>query len=111
MLCHGCHQVQGQPVGVRHVAGDEVDAAVHDAGDETDIARKSVKLGNYQSGAVEAACRKRGGKLRPVVSLAALHFHKLRNQLVSAACKVSLHGGTLGLKTETTSALPRGADP
>jgi hypothetical protein len=40
VLRHGGEDVDGELVGVRVVAGDEIDASVHERGEEGDVARE-----------------------------------------------------------------------
>jgi hypothetical protein len=40
---------------VLEVYGHEVDVALHQLGDESDVARQPVELGDHQGGAVQAA--------------------------------------------------------
>jgi hypothetical protein len=42
--------LQGHLVRVRHVSGDEFDPAIHERGDEGDIAGEPVELGNDELG-------------------------------------------------------------
>ncbi len=51
VLGDGSHDVQREPVGLRHVAAEEVHAAFEQAGDEGDVARQPVELGDEQRGA------------------------------------------------------------
>jgi hypothetical protein len=51
--------VTGELVGVRVVAGDEIDPLVHDRGEEGDVAREPVQLSDYQLGALALALRQR----------------------------------------------------
>ena len=37
MLGHGRQDVQGEPAGLRHIDGDEIDAVLHEIGNERDI--------------------------------------------------------------------------
>ena len=52
----------GQAVGLGEVDGYEVDTALHQLGDERDVARQPVELGDHQGGAVQAAQAKRPGR-------------------------------------------------
>ena len=51
--------VTGELVGVRVVAGDEIDASVHERGEEGDVAREPVQLSDDQLGALALALRQR----------------------------------------------------
>ena len=52
VLGDGGEDVDGEPVGVRVVGGDELDVAVHQGGDEGEIAGQAVEFGNDQLGLV-----------------------------------------------------------
>jgi hypothetical protein len=43
--------VDGEPVDARHIDGDKFHVAVHQAGNEMDVAGEPVKLGDDQHGA------------------------------------------------------------
>jgi hypothetical protein len=43
VLGDGGQNVDGQPVGLGHIASDEVRAALHQVGDESDVAGQPVK--------------------------------------------------------------------
>ena len=51
MLGDGGQNVDGQPVGLGHIASDEVRAALHQICDKSDVAGQSVKTGNQQGSA------------------------------------------------------------
>jgi hypothetical protein len=55
--------VYGKPVGLRQVDGHEVDAAVHEPGDERDVAGQPIELGDDQGGVVDPASREGLGEL------------------------------------------------
>ena len=104
MLRHGRQNVNGQLVGVRHVAGHKFNARVHQPGDEMHVARQPVELGDHELGLVLLAGRKRGGELRAVVAtLAAFDLDVLSGELPGAAVEVVAHG--LALCVESQSAL------
>jgi hypothetical protein len=63
--------VDREPVGVRVVAGHEVDAALHQAGEEVDVAGEPVELGDDEGGAGALGV---GGGAGQLGSLAALDF-------------------------------------
>ena len=46
VLCDRSKNVQSQSVCVRIVAGDELDARVHQSGQKLDVARQSIELGD-----------------------------------------------------------------
>jgi hypothetical protein len=62
---------------VRHVAGDELDAGVHQAGDEMHIARQPIELRDDKLRPLLFAGCERSGELRTVVVLAALDLDEL----------------------------------
>jgi len=47
--------VDGEPIGARVVGGDELDVAVHQRGDEGEVAGQSVQLGDDELALVLAA--------------------------------------------------------
>jgi hypothetical protein len=55
LLGHGGQNVNGEAGGLRHVAGDEIRAVLHQSGDERDIAGEPVEAGNQEHGAAFAA--------------------------------------------------------
>jgi hypothetical protein len=73
-----CRQdVDGQLVGMRLIDRDKLDLAVHQRGDERNVAREAVKLGDDQLGLVPAAGGDRPLQLGPLCALAALDLGKL----------------------------------
>ena len=80
MLGNGRQNVDGQFV-ERH-------AALHDRGDERDIAGQAVKLRDDQRGALPPAGFQGLFQLRPIRPLAGLDFGVFRDQLPAAAVKV-----------------------
>lgn len=86
--------VDGEPVGARHIHCNEFHVAVHQAGNEMDVAGKPVKLGDDQNRAAFPALCKRRMELGPVLLASALHFDELRGKLV-LACHEAGHGFTL----------------
>jgi hypothetical protein len=66
VLGDGGQNVDGQPVGLGHIAGDEIRAALHQVGDKSDVAGQPIKAGNQQGSAALAALLKGGKQLRPV---------------------------------------------
>lgn len=53
----------------------------------------------------------RGGKLRPISALAALHLLELRHHLAAGLADVRRYGLTLRLEAKSGSALAIGRDP
>jgi hypothetical protein len=68
----GGQDVDGQAIGLGEVDGHELDAALHQLRDESNVARQPVELGNHQGGAVQAAQAERPVQFGPVVPLTAL---------------------------------------
>src|SRR3954468_9613817 len=83
----------------------------HQLGDEGDVARQPVELGDHQSGAVQAAQAERPIQLGPVGAPAALDLGHLVGQAPAPAVEVALNRLPLGLQPETGAALTVGADP
>lgn len=83
-----------QPVGLGHIAGNEIRAALHQIGDEGDVTGQPVKAGNQQGSAALSALLKGGKQLRPVrVSASALDLGELGHELAA----VDLAGNGLAL--------------
>jgi hypothetical protein len=79
VLRHGGENVDGELVGVRVVAGDEIDASVHERGEEGDVAREPVQLSDDQLGALAFALRQRLRQLGAGgMPAAALNFGRTR---------------------------------
>ena len=109
VLGHGRQDVQGQPVGGRHVDCDKLDAALHQAGDERDVAGQPVELGDHQDGALPAAQLQRSAQLRPVGAPAALDLDQLGDQLATAL-DIAGHRSALGLEPQAALTLLLGRD-
>ena len=58
--------MDGQSIGLRKVRGDELQAALHQLGDETDVAAKAIKPGDHQSGAMDSTGPQRFVQLRAI---------------------------------------------
>ena len=97
----GGQDVDGQAVGLGEVDGHEVDAALHQLGDEGDVAGQPVELGDHQGGAVQAAQAERPVQLGPVVALAALDLGHLGGQRPAPAVEVGLDRFPLRLQPKT----------
>ncbi len=84
MLRYGGKDVNGEPGSLRHVAGDEVRPALHEVGNESDVAGQTIKAGNEEQSTAFAAVGQRGQKLRPVaVPASALDLRILGHQLAA----------------------------
>ena len=77
MLCHGREDVHGQLVGVRVIDGHKFNAAVHQRGDECQIAGQPIEFGDDQFGLVPLASGERRGELRAIRPLAAFDLGEL----------------------------------
>jgi len=84
VLGDGGQDMQREPVGLRHVAAEQVDAAFQQAGDEGDVARQPVELGDEQRGVGLLGMVEGLLQFRPVGALAALDLDVLRQQPASA---------------------------
>jgi hypothetical protein len=94
---------------MRHVHSDEFNIAVHQVGNERDIAREAVEPGNDKHGPALPAFYQRHQQLRPIsMLLAALYLDKLRDDL-SAVLDISTNGFALRVHTEASDALLVGA--
>ena len=97
VLGDGRQDVNGQPVGLGHVTGDEIDAALHQVGDEGHVAGQPIQAGDQQNGAALTALVERSEELRPVrVSASTLDLGKLGGQLAA----VHLAGDGLALRVK-----------
>jgi hypothetical protein len=85
MLGHSGENVQRQSRGVGIVASHELDVAVHHRRNEGDIPAQAVQLGDDQLAATLAADRQGFRQLRSIVTLAALNFDVLGDQLAADA--------------------------
>jgi hypothetical protein len=70
MLSHRGQDMDREPVRHRHVGRDELDAALHEAGHEMDIAGQAIELGNEQGSFVlPAGLQRRPSCGRPARAL------------------------------------------
>ena len=109
VLGDGRQDVNGQPVGLGHVAGHEIDAALHQVCDEGHVAGQTVQTGDQKHGTALAALFQGGEELRPVrVPASALDLGEFGGQLTA----VDLAGDSLALRVEAeaASALAVGGD-
>jgi hypothetical protein len=84
--------VTGELVGVRVVAGDEIDPLVHDRGEEGDVAREPVQLSDDQLGALALALRSAFARSGRAACLPFSTSVELADQLPGAAVEVVAHG-------------------
>src|SRR6516162_3034361 len=89
----------------------EIDLALHQAGDEMDIAREPVELGDDQLGAVLLAGSYCLGQLGAIGTLAALHLGELGHEPPLAAVEIVLDGLALRIDAVAGDALLLGRDP
>ena len=108
MFCHGCQNMERQPIGLGHVDGHEFDAAFHEVRDKGNRASKTVQLGDYQDRPLLPAEGERCGELRPVVLSTTFHFHELAKQISTG--RIDRHGRLLRLETKAALPLPFGRD-
>jgi hypothetical protein len=69
-----------QLIGVRHIGGHELNSALHQRGNESQIAGQAVKLGNDKLGLQLLTGCERSVELRAIGMLAALDLGELLNQ-------------------------------
>ena len=102
---HCGQYVDGEPVGARHVHGNEFNIiAVHQAKNEMDVAGKPVTFGDYKDGTALPALSQGGMDLGPVILAPAFHFDELRGQ-VALACHEAGHSLALRIHAEPFQAL------
>jgi hypothetical protein len=75
MLRNGGEDVNREPVRLREVHGYEVHPALHQVGDEGDVAGQPIELGDHQRGVVQPAQRERLRELGPVRSSQPLNIN------------------------------------
>jgi hypothetical protein len=105
VLGHRRHDVDGEPVGLREVDRHELGSALHQRGDEVDVAGEPIELGDHQHRLVQAAQAQRLGELGPVVALAALDLGD-----DPAARDEAAHRLLLGFEPEAGATLALGRD-
>ena len=77
MLGNGRENMQRQAGRMRVVNGDELDTGIHQRGNEGQISREAIQLGDDQPRLALAAESQRTLKLRAVIALAGLDFREL----------------------------------
>jgi hypothetical protein len=85
VLGDGGEDLDRQPRRMRVVAGDKIDPTLHQAGDEMDVARQPVELGNDQGRLASSASRQRAGDPRPVVPLATFDLGEVGDDITPPA--------------------------
>jgi hypothetical protein len=104
MLGHCREDVNCEPVRAQHIHGDRFNIAVHQAGNEMDVAGEPVKLGDDQRGAALPSLCEGRKELRPVILAPALHFHERGGQL-ALACHEACNGFALCIHAKPLDAL------
>ena len=110
VLGHGGEDVDGEPVGLRHVHGDKFHAGLHQPADKMDVARQPVELGDQQRGFMFPAGIERGGELWAVVLPAALDLGKALDYEFPVAAQGDTDGLLLGFQSKAAAALAGGRD-
>src|SRR5262249_27531314 len=77
VLRYSRKDVNGELVGVRIVDRDELHARVHQRGDESQVARQAIELGDPQFGFLPLADRQSLLEFGPLVALSALNLGEL----------------------------------
>lgn len=109
MLGNNGKYVNGKARGLRHIAADEVDGALHQVGNERHITRQPIKAGNGKYGAAATAFFLRRGQMRPIGDApAALGVRELRHQV--AVGREPGDGLPLGVEFEPTCTLAVGGN-
>lgn len=85
--------MQGEAACVRHIARDEINAAIHQAGNEMHVPCQPVELGDYEP-CFQVAAPGEAAAMWAVVALDALDFGKLGGELAASGNKFE-DGGAL----------------
>ena len=97
---------------MRVIDRDELDVRVHHGGDEGDVTRQAVELGDTEaSTAATSACRQRLLQLRTVIALAGLDLGVFGDQRAADTGQVALYGFPLCFEAESRSTLFIGRNP
>ena len=103
--------MHGEPVCLRKVDRDEIDARLHQGRDKVNVASKPIQFGDDKRRAVQATQTQRFGELRPVGTLAALDFDELADKdMATCAVEIVAHGLPLRFEPERRMSLAGGAD-
>jgi hypothetical protein len=70
MLRHCRQDVQSKPVGLRHIAGHEVDARLHEPREEVDVAAETIEASDTEGRLVCPTGSQGSSELWPIVALA-----------------------------------------
>jgi hypothetical protein len=68
----GSHDMHGEPICLRHVGRNEIDAGLHQPGNEVHIARQAVELGDQQCSRALLRLLNGGEQLGPIAGAALL---------------------------------------
>jgi hypothetical protein len=85
VLGEGGHDVQNQPAGMGHIDGHKIRRALHQVGDEGDVAGETIQFGDQQGRLVPAARLQGERELRSVVLGAGLDLDELGDDLSPGA--------------------------
>lgn len=107
MFGEGGEHVEHELVSVRIIHRHELDATFHEVGNEGDIARQTVELGDDQPGFLFLADGECSGELGPVVFLTAFDFGELGDKLAVAG-DMGRDRRALGIEAQATLALTVG---
>ena len=111
MLGDGGKDVDGEPIGGRHIDRDKIHAALHQVGDEGNVAREPVEAGNEQGRAALTAFGKGGMELRAVgVAASALDLGEGGGKGLPLS-KVTRDAIALRVEAEAADALAVGRNP
>ncbi|MBB5057447.1 hypothetical protein HDF16_002153 [Granulicella aggregans] len=80
MLGYSSQDVNRQAIGLREVAGNEIDSSLHQRRDKVDVASKTIELGDDECCPMESTETQGFGNGGPVVPLSAFNFHDLSDK-------------------------------
>ena len=110
MLGKNGHELRHSFVGVGIVGRHELDAALDQIGDKSQVARQPIQLGDQQNRLFPPAQFERRLQLGPLAVLAGLDLAKAADDLAASAPGIILHGGDLGFQPQTGAPLLIGRD-
>jgi hypothetical protein len=110
-LCDHGHDVNGQAIGFRHVASNELDTGLLEACQKMDIAPEAVELRHEQYGARAPGVVHRLSELGAALRLAALDLGVLAEHLPMAAVQEIDDRLALRVEAEPGTALTSCRDP
>lgn len=97
LLGDGGHDVQEKTVGLGHVAGSELDAALHEVGDEGDVARQPVELRDHQRRMRRLGSRESVAQDGTITLAPALDLDELLYNAIAMAAAERFDGAALRL--------------